>query len=328
MANSIEIQKVGGTVEDLVFSMDTVTQVRKGVTYELQGIHAGVIPYSSVLTVTEKLDDLESRVGIPGPQGPVGPVGPQGPIGLSVVGPEGPQGIQGVPGPEGSVGPIGPEGPEGVQGPVGPGIIVTGSGKYEDIIALPFPQLNDLYIITEDSPPNMTGDGLFWDGTAWINVGNIQGPQGVQGPQGPIGPQGPVGPQGPNGIDGIDGTNGINGGIVQITALGTTMDLSIYNVLISTLTANQTIVFNNLPGGGTVIWYVNLKTNGFTPTFSLSSKLFTFDEVPMKYTSNDILRFQTHAGTAVVSVSRVWSAEPINYNRDEINSKMFFAGGF
>ena len=50
------------------------------------------------------------------------------------------------------------------------------------------------------------GIGWVWNGSAWINVGSIRGPQGSQGPQGPagpIGPQGVPGPQGPPGQDGV-----------------------------------------------------------------------------------------------------------------------------
>lgn len=34
------------------------------------------------------------------------------------------------------------------------------------------------------------GDGWVWNGTAWVNVGSIQGPQGPAGPVGPAGPGG------------------------------------------------------------------------------------------------------------------------------------------
>jgi len=321
--NSIEIQKSGGTVEDLIFSMGTVTQVRKGTAYELQGIHAGVIPYDEDLSVTEKLEDLESRVGIPGPQGPIGSQGPTGPIGPA--GPQGDTGLQGPPGITGDTGPIGDDGPpgpqgaEGVQGPMGPGIIVTGSGTWTEILATPFPQLNDLFIVTEDSGSNLKGDGAFWDGSSWINVGPIQGPQGPQGPAGPTGVSGPTGLKGDRGADGVDGADGADGadgqdaGIIFTNTTSNQMDLAIYSTMVVTATADTTLGFFNLPPGGTVIWYVNIKANNFNIGFTLAGHTFVNEGgVPIVYGDNDILRFQTHAGTSVVSVSKVWSTEQVS----------------
>lgn len=37
------------------------------------------------------------------------------------------------------------------------------------------------------------GNGWSWNGTAWVNIGPIQGPTGPPGPQGIPGPQGPPG---------------------------------------------------------------------------------------------------------------------------------------
>lgn len=186
MANSIEIQKVGGTVEDLVFSMDTVTQVRKGTAYELQGIHAGVIPYSSTTSVTEKLNDLESRVGIPGPRGIQGIDGPQGPQGIP-----GPQGPQGVAGPTGLTGARGLQGLQGVAGPQGiagadaAGVLVTGVATWTYIQGIASPGAGELWIVSIDEAPYLKGDGAIWDGIGltWVNVGQITGPQGERGPE-------------------------------------------------------------------------------------------------------------------------------------------------
>lgn len=52
---------------------------------------------------------------------------------------------------------------------------------------------------------------------AWVNAGNIRGPQGVQGatggvgPAGPEGPAGPTGPKGDTGVAGAQGNPGIQG---------------------------------------------------------------------------------------------------------------------
>jgi hypothetical protein len=55
------------------------------------------------------------------------------------------------------------------------------------------------------------GNGWAWNGTAWVNVGKVQGPPGPQGPQGTqgatgaTGAQGPIGPTGPKGDTGATG---------------------------------------------------------------------------------------------------------------------------
>ena len=46
----------------------------------------------------------------------------------------------------------------------------------------------DLWIASD------TLDGWVYDGSTWLNVGPLQGPQGIQGPIGPIGPSAPAGP--------------------------------------------------------------------------------------------------------------------------------------
>lgn len=49
---------------------------------------------------------------------------------------------------------------------------------------------------------------------AWVNAGNIRGPQGIQGLPGgvgPAGPEGPAGPTGPKGDPGDPGPQGIQG---------------------------------------------------------------------------------------------------------------------
>jgi len=60
----------------------------------------------------------------------------------------------------------------------------------------------------QDPLPHADGDmwidsngiGWVWNGTAWVNVGSVRGPQGPAGPQGPTGATGPVGPTGPAGV--------------------------------------------------------------------------------------------------------------------------------
>ena len=149
--------------------------------------------------------------GPPGGQGPPGPRGNTGPTGAT--GPTGPQGSTGPPGPTGSAGPPGPTGPTGPAGPQGTSVTLVGS--VPTVFDLPTglgpADAGTGYIVDAD------GDMWLWDGTAWVDVGQIVGPQGPQGPggTGPQGPQGPPGadstvpgPQGPTGATGPTGPQG------------------------------------------------------------------------------------------------------------------------
>jgi hypothetical protein len=76
------------------------------------------------------------------------------------------------------------------------------------------PKVNDLWVIGTPVPSlaparsgggtAQAGDGMVWNGTAWVNTGPTQGPPGSLGPAGPPGTQGPMGPPGAQGIPGPD----------------------------------------------------------------------------------------------------------------------------
>ena len=86
---------------------------------------------------------------------------------------------------------------------------------------------NTLAELEADHPTGSTGDAYMvagdlyvWNGSAWEDVGQIQGPQGpqgpqgeqgIQGPQGETGATGPTGPQGPQGEQGETGATGARG---------------------------------------------------------------------------------------------------------------------
>lgn len=85
----------------------------------------------------------------------------------------------------------------------------------------------DLWIASD------TLDGWVYDGTTWVNIGPLQGPQGVQGVQGPqgiqgiqgdIGPKGDTGDQGIQGIQGIQGLKGDTGDSLTITSVVDNLD--------------------------------------------------------------------------------------------------------
>lgn len=107
-------------------------------------------------------------------------------------GPTGPQGIQGLQGPTGSAGPTGATGSQGAQGPIGPtgpqgpagadGTSVTIQGSVATSNDLPGSANTGDGYIAQDS-----GNLWVWDGTQWVDAGQIQGPAGPTGPQGPTG---------------------------------------------------------------------------------------------------------------------------------------------
>jgi hypothetical protein len=159
---------------------------------------------------------VEVGIGSTGPQGEVGDIGPVGPVG--------PQGIQGVQGPAatvavgtvttgdagtsvsvansgtsgaavldftiprgavGQTGAVGPQGIQGIQGPRGlDGASVVLKGAVNLFTNLPTTgnTQGDLYVVQND------GNGYVWDGSDWVNVGQIRGPKGDTGAQGPAGP--------------------------------------------------------------------------------------------------------------------------------------------
>ncbi len=159
---------------------------------------------------------VEVGIGSTGPQGETGDIGPVGPVG--------PQGVQGVQGPAatiavgtvttgepgtsvsvsnagtsgaavldftiprgtvGQTGAVGPQGTQGIQGPKGDdGASITLKGAVNSISNLPTTGniQGDLYVVQTD------GNGYVWNGTSWVNVGQIRGPKGDTGAQGPAGP--------------------------------------------------------------------------------------------------------------------------------------------
>jgi hypothetical protein len=143
--------------------------------------------------------------GEKGDIGNVGPIGPQGPAATIAVGTvttgepgtsvsvlnSGTSGAavldftipRGTVGQTGAVGPQGPPGPQGVKGDDGASISLKGAvATPADLTAITVKTEGDLYVSQSD------GNGYVWDGSGWINVGQIRGPKGDTGAQGPAGP--------------------------------------------------------------------------------------------------------------------------------------------
>lgn len=116
-----------------------------------------------------------------GATGPTGPTGATGATGAdsTVEGPTGPTGPTGATGPE-VTGPTGEAGPTGPTGADGTSVTILGSYATEGDLntAQPTGSPGDAYLVS--------GDLYVWNGSAWENVGTIQGPTGPTGATGPI----------------------------------------------------------------------------------------------------------------------------------------------
>ena len=160
---------------------------------------------------SERFTNVGEVQGPAGPSGPQGATGDQGPQGVAgPAGAIGVQGLRGIQGPQGEQGVQGATGPQGSTGAAGTdGTSITILGSVADEASLPASgTLGDGYLIS--------GSLYVWNGSAWENVGNIQGPTGPQGSTGntgATGPQGPGGPQGPQGDAGPTGPAGPTGSV-------------------------------------------------------------------------------------------------------------------
>lgn len=108
----------------------------------------------------------------------------------------------GARGPAGLPGPAGPAGP---QGPAGPSINLKGTKATGGDLPTTGNIVNDAWKVNSD------GNVYVWTGSAWANVGPLQGPPGPAGATGPAGASGPAGPQGPTGPAGATGPAGPQG---------------------------------------------------------------------------------------------------------------------
>jgi hypothetical protein len=98
---------------------------------------------------------------------------------------------------------VGTTGPTGATGSQGLNITIKGSVATSADLPATGNTQNDSYIVQTD------GDFYVWDGTAWINVGHIQGPPGLSGNAGATGATGATGPTGDPGTAGPTGPTGI-----------------------------------------------------------------------------------------------------------------------
>ncbi len=115
----------------------------------------------------------------------------------------------------------GEKGDKGDKGDAGTGVKIVGSLSSEAELPASYNgAVGDVYITQN------TGHGWMWNGTSFIDIGEIKGPKGDKGDKGDIGITGTIGPKGDkgdkgdqglqgepgsDGEDGIDGENGIDG---------------------------------------------------------------------------------------------------------------------
>jgi len=216
--------------------------------------------------------------GATGAQGPQGPTGPQGPQGAdsTVPGPEGPQGATGPAGPTGATGATGATGPTGATGSTGPQG-PQGSPGTSTIIVGEVATVGDLppaSSVTVGHGYIVTADGDLWTstGTAWIDVGQIVGPQGPTGPTGATGPAGSTGatgPAGPTGATGSTGATGATGPQGDPGAAGGSLLSAFWTYATATTSppSNGQIRTNT---GLTQLWVAEIDTDGFDRAFGLT----------------------------------------------------------
>jgi hypothetical protein len=105
----------------------------------------------------------------------------------------------------GQKGPKGDPGEPGAAGPMGPGLRVLGNLPTAADLPASSDAPGDSYLI-EDTTETHT-----WNGSSWVNMGSIVGPQGPEGPVGPRGAKGDPGDQGAQGPIGLTGPAGLQG---------------------------------------------------------------------------------------------------------------------
>jgi len=162
-----------------------------------------------------------SQIDLVGPPGPAGPAGTNGEVGQT--GSQGPQGPQGPHGPEGEIG------PQGMPGSDGTSFNVIGSvSQSSDLGEIYVGNSGDAFLVESSSHI------YVWNGSSWVDLGNISGPRGQQGPQGLQGESGPQGNDGEDGQQGPDGSEGPPGSlpaVMEMTITVSSMKFYVENIL-------------------------------------------------------------------------------------------------
>jgi hypothetical protein len=168
-----------------------------------------VVDPSTGQTKNANFGQIRDFIGVQGSTGATGVRGATGPAGRDGV--DGINGSTGATGYVGATGATGVQGFRGATGATGPsgrdGTSVTIVGSVPTFESLPDPYLGNVgdgYLAQD------TKNLWVWEGTQWINVGDITGPQGATGAQGNDGATG-VGATGFTGATGAQGDTGATG---------------------------------------------------------------------------------------------------------------------
>ena len=134
-------------------------------------------------------------------------------------GTDGQDGLNGTDGQDGADGADGVTGPDGADGT---SVNIVGSvATVGDLDSNYQGNVGDGYIVSS------TGHLHIWDGSAWVDAGNITGPDGADGADGVDGDDGAAGVDGDDGaagVDGDDGAAGVDGDDGSNTLISTTTE--------------------------------------------------------------------------------------------------------
>ena len=111
--------------------------------------------------------------------------------------------LNGAAGEKGDKGDTGADGAPGADGKDGSGVTIKGTATVYPPDAAP--TVGDMWLVADPVPGGFPpgtnpGEGLVWDGAAWVNVGSIRGPKGEAGADGAAGAPGADGAAGADGL--------------------------------------------------------------------------------------------------------------------------------
>lgn len=196
-------------------------------------------------------------------------------MGTAIPGPQGPQGIQGIQGIQGNTGPQGIQGIQGIQGTAGNSVTILGSyADYTAFLAgagsMPGAAIGDAWILLSD------GSLMSWNGTAWFDAGDIQGPPGPTGATGAQGVPGIQGIQGVQGVQGIQGPAGLPGLFAQTADSTPVVNTAVETTIVGPGVGTLTVPANGFSIGDSFTCGLDgILTSGSSATLHIRIKTLT-----------------------------------------------------